>query len=119
MMSLDSESVLPHKLSPSFPATVRLPEQPQLAKSRPLHSKNALQLHRKTKLPVNPSAPPTQRVAKRRYSMGAGLKAQAKRRRRTNSDSQSEPSLPSHFLMGGNIFDPLNLNSLLDEDVNK
>ncbi|XP_075891352.1 7SK snRNA methylphosphate capping enzyme-like [Nelusetta ayraudi] len=119
MMSLDSESVLPHKLSPSFPATVRLPEQPQLAKSRPLHSKNALQLHRKTKLPVNPAAPPTQRVAKRRYSMGAGLKAQAKRRRRTNSDSQSEPSLPSHFLMGGNIFDPLNLNSLLDEDVNK
>lgn len=116
-MSLDSESVLPHKLSPSFPT--RRPEQPQLAKSRSLHSKNALQLHRKSKLPINSSTPPTQRVAKRRFSFGVGVKAQAKRRRRTNSDSQSEPSLPSHFLMGGNIFDPLNLNSLLDEEVNK
>lgn len=40
-----------------------------------------------------------------------------KRRRRANSDC--EPVLPSNFLLGGNIFDPLNLNSLLDEEVNR
>lgn len=119
MMSLDNETILPHKLSPAFPATVRLSDQPNLTKSRTLRSKNALQVRRKSQVPLSPSAPPTQRIAKRRYSMGASLKGQAKRRRRTNSDSQSEPSLPSHFLMGGNIFDPLNLNSLLDEEVNK
>lgn len=51
--------------------------------------------------------------------MSVGFKGLAKRRRRANSDSQSEPVLPSHFLMGGNIFDPLNLNSLLDDDINK
>uniref|UniRef100_A0A3B4TRW7 RNA methyltransferase n=1 Tax=Seriola dumerili TaxID=41447 RepID=A0A3B4TRW7_SERDU len=92
-MSLDKETVLPHeaplKTSPTFPATVSLSEQPQL------------------------------RIGKRRYSMGVGFKGLAKRRRRANSDSQSEPVLPSHFLLGGNIFDPLNLNSLLDEEVNR
>ncbi|XP_069500989.1 7SK snRNA methylphosphate capping enzyme [Ambystoma mexicanum] len=41
----------------------------------------------------------------------------SKRRRRANSDC--EPVLPSNFLLGGNIFDPLNLNSLLDEEVNR
>ncbi|XP_048372923.1 7SK snRNA methylphosphate capping enzyme [Sphaerodactylus townsendi] len=40
-----------------------------------------------------------------------------KRRRRVNSDC--DPVLPSEFLLGGNIFDPLNLNSLLDEEVNQ
>lgn len=51
--------------------------------------------------------------------MGVGFKGVAKRRRRANSESQAEPVLPSHFLLGGNIFDPLNLNSLLDEEVNR
>ncbi|XP_078526429.1 7SK snRNA methylphosphate capping enzyme [Lissotriton helveticus] len=40
-----------------------------------------------------------------------------KRRRRANSDC--DPVLPSNFLLGGNIFDPLNLNSLLDEEVSR
>uniref|UniRef100_A0A087YNE7 RNA methyltransferase n=1 Tax=Poecilia formosa TaxID=48698 RepID=A0A087YNE7_POEFO len=40
-----------------------------------------------------------------------------KRRRRANSESDSV--LPTNFLLGGNIFDPLNLNSLLDEEVNR
>ncbi|XP_070810771.1 7SK snRNA methylphosphate capping enzyme [Pituophis catenifer annectens] len=40
-----------------------------------------------------------------------------KRRRRVNSEC--DPVLPSEFLLGGNIFDPLNLNSLLDEEVNQ
>lgn len=118
-MSLDKETILPHELSPAFPTTVSLSEQPQLAKTRPLRSKNGLHLPRNSQPPLATSAPPAQRIAKRRYSMGVGLKGLAKRRRRANSDSQSEPVLPSHFLMGGNIFDPLNLNSLLDEDVNK
>lgn len=34
-----------------------------------------------------------------------------------NSDCDSV--LPSNFLLGGNIFDPLNLNSLLDEEVSR
>jgi len=105
-MSLDKETV-----SPSFPATVGLSEQPQPAKTRPLHAKNS-------QTPVA-SAPPAQRIAKRRYTVGVGFRGLAKRRRRAASDSQSEPVLPSHFLLGGNIFDPLNLNSLLDEDVNR
>ncbi|CAL8241152.1 unnamed protein product [Merluccius merluccius] len=83
-------------------------------KTHPLHPKNTIQSTH------NP--PPTassQRIGKRRYSLGAGFKRLAKRRRRANSDSQSEPVLPSNFLLGGNIFDPLNLNSLLDEEVNR
>uniref|UniRef100_A0A8C5LP69 RNA methyltransferase n=1 Tax=Leptobrachium leishanense TaxID=445787 RepID=A0A8C5LP69_9ANUR len=56
---------------------------------------------------------------KRRNSFNIGFKHPApfKRRRRVNSDC--DPVLPSKFLLGGNIFDPLNLNSLLDEEVNR
>lgn len=114
-MSLDKESV---KVSPAFPAApVSLSEQPQLAKTRPLRPKNGLQPPSNSQNPL--AAVPAQRIAKRRYSMGVGFKGLAKRRRRANSDSQSEPVLPSHFLLGGNIFDPLNLNSLMDEDINR
>ncbi|XP_042369677.1 7SK snRNA methylphosphate capping enzyme-like, partial [Plectropomus leopardus] len=118
MMSLDKETVLPPEVSPAFPAPVSLSEQSQVAKTRPLRPKNGLQLPGNSQPPL-PSALPTQRITKRRYSVGVGFKGLAKRRRRANSDSQSEPVLPSHFLLGGNIFDPLNLNSLLDEDVNR
>lgn len=61
----------------------------------------------------------TQKLSKRRYSMSIGFKhpSLAKRRRRANSECG--PVLPSNFLLGGNIFDPLNLNSLLDEEVSK
>lgn len=60
-----------------------------------------------------------QKVNKRRNTMSAGFKhpGYGKRRRRANSESESV--LPTNFLLGGNIFDPLNLNSLLDEEVNK
>lgn len=59
-----------------------------------------------------------QRAFKRRNSLNVGFKHPGfKRRRRANSDC--DPVLPSNFLLGGNIFDPLNLNSLLDEEVNK
>lgn len=112
-MPLDKESVLPQKLSPAFATSVSLSEQPQVAKTGPLPPRNGFHLA------SNSAGAANQRLAKRRYSMGVALKGLAKRRRRTNSESQSEPRLPSHFLLGGNIFDPLNLNSLLDEDVNK
>ncbi|XP_071370518.1 7SK snRNA methylphosphate capping enzyme-like [Centroberyx affinis] len=124
-MSLDKETVLPRdrtlqevpiKVSPAFQASVSLSEEPKLAKTRPLRPKNGIQPSNNSQAP--PTAP-SQRIAKRRYSMGVGFKGLPKRRRRANSDSQSEPVLPSHFLLGGNIFDPLNLNSLLDEDVNR
>ena len=114
-MSMDKETVL----LPAFPATVSLSEQPQLAKPHPLHPKNGLHPHGNGQPSLTAPAVPAQRIAKRRYSMGVGFKGLAKRRRRANSDSQSEHVLPSHFLLGGNIFDPLNLNSLLDEDINK
>ncbi|XP_067879741.1 7SK snRNA methylphosphate capping enzyme-like isoform X2 [Heterodontus francisci] len=59
-----------------------------------------------------------QRAFKRRNSLNVGFKHPGfKCRRRAKSDC--DPVLPSNFLLGGNIFDPLNLNSLLDEDVNK
>ncbi|XP_039355636.1 7SK snRNA methylphosphate capping enzyme [Mauremys reevesii] len=55
---------------------------------------------------------------KRRNSCTVGAKhPAAKRRRRVTSEC--DPVLPSEFLLGGNIFDPLNLNSLLDEEVNQ
>ncbi|XP_077361744.1 7SK snRNA methylphosphate capping enzyme isoform X2 [Festucalex cinctus] len=59
------------------------------------------------------------RVAKRRNTSNFGFKhpSSGKRRRRVNSESDSV--LPTNFLLGGNIFDPLNLNSLQDEEVNR
>uniref|UniRef100_A0A8C1U040 RNA methyltransferase n=1 Tax=Cyprinus carpio TaxID=7962 RepID=A0A8C1U040_CYPCA len=63
--------------------------------------------------------PQQQKLSKRRSTMSAGFKhpGYGKRRRRANSESESV--LPTNFLLGGNIFDPLNLNSLLDEEVNR
>lgn len=59
------------------------------------------------------------KLAKRRNTASYSFKhpTSGKRRRRANSESDSV--LPTNFLLGGNIFDPLNLNSLLDEDVNR
>nr|XP_057943974.1 7SK snRNA methylphosphate capping enzyme-like [Doryrhamphus excisus]XP_057943975.1 7SK snRNA methylphosphate capping enzyme-like [Doryrhamphus excisus] len=59
------------------------------------------------------------RVAKRRNTSNFNFKhpTSGKRRRRANSESDSV--LPTNFLLGGNIFDPLNLNSLQDEEVNR
>lgn len=63
--------------------------------------------------------PPQTRVTKRRNTANSSFKhpMSGKRRRRANSESDSV--LPTNFLLGGNIFDPLNLNSLLDEEVNR
>lgn len=62
---------------------------------------------------------PQSRVTKRRNTSSFSFKhpTSGKRRRRANSESDSV--LPTNFLLGGNIFDPLNLNSLLDEEVNR
>ncbi|XP_061903692.1 7SK snRNA methylphosphate capping enzyme [Entelurus aequoreus] len=59
------------------------------------------------------------RVTKRRNTSNFSFKhpTSGKRRRRANSESDSV--LPTNFLLGGNIFDPLNLNSLQDEEVNR
>ncbi|CAN9501442.1 unnamed protein product [Ophioblennius macclurei] len=59
------------------------------------------------------------RVTKRRNTANCSFKhpMSGKKRRRANSESDSV--LPTNFLLGGNIFDPLNLNSLLDEEVNR
>lgn len=59
------------------------------------------------------------KVTKRRNTSNFSFKhpTSGKRRRRANSESDSV--LPTNFLLGGNIFDPLNLNSLQDEEVNR
>lgn len=59
------------------------------------------------------------KLPKRRNTANSSFKhpSSSKRRRRANSESDSV--LPTNFLLGGNIFDPLNLNSLLDEEVNR
>lgn len=89
------------------------------------HSENAGQrargsennLNRKNSFHHSKQQPHT-KVTKRRNTSNAGFKhpTSGKRRRRANSESDSV--LPTNFLLGGNIFDPLNLNSLLDEEVN-
>ncbi|KAL4631413.1 7SK snRNA methylphosphate capping enzyme [Arapaima gigas] len=56
---------------------------------------------------------------KRRHSVSTGFKQPGCGKRRRRANSESEPVLPTNFLLGGNIFDPLNLNSLLDEEVNR
>ncbi|XP_051528548.1 7SK snRNA methylphosphate capping enzyme [Myxocyprinus asiaticus] len=73
----------------------------------------------KTQHDTQQSKSQQQRLNKRRNTMSAGFKhpCYGKRRRRANSESGSV--LPTNFLLGGNIFDPLNLNSLLDEEVNR
>ncbi|XP_062871438.1 7SK snRNA methylphosphate capping enzyme [Trichomycterus rosablanca] len=89
--------------------TPDITENIQTKASKPLLPKNGLQ---------GDAGP--QRLGKRRYSMNVGFKhpgGLSKRRRRANSEC--DPVLPSNFLLGGNIFDPLNLNSLLDEEVNR
>lgn len=59
------------------------------------------------------------RVNKRRSTLSAGFKHPIFGKRRRRANSESNPVLPTNFLLGGNIFDPLNLNSLLDEEVNR
>ncbi|MBN3301457.1 MEPCE enzyme, partial [Amia calva] len=63
--------------------------------------------------------PPQQKPYKRRSSMNTGFKHPGFSKRRRRANSESDPVLPTNFLLGGNIFDPLNLNSLLDEEVNR
>lgn len=63
--------------------------------------------------------PQQQKLNKRRYSMNYSFKQSGYSKRRRRANSESDPVLPTNFLLGGNIFDPLNLNSLLDEEVNR
>ncbi|XP_034156794.2 LOW QUALITY PROTEIN: 7SK snRNA methylphosphate capping enzyme [Pangasianodon hypophthalmus] len=63
--------------------------------------------------------PHQQRPNKRRCTISGGFKHPVFGKRRRRANSESESVLPTNFLLGGNIFDPLNLNSLLDEEVNR
>lgn len=63
--------------------------------------------------------PHQQRPNKRRSMISSGFKHPVFGKRRRRANSESESVLPTNFLLGGNIFDPLNLNSLLDEEVNR
>ncbi|XP_076130088.1 7SK snRNA methylphosphate capping enzyme [Alosa pseudoharengus] len=59
------------------------------------------------------------KVNKRRSTMSTGFKHPIFGKKRRRANSESNPVLPTNFQLGGNIFDPLNLNSLLDEEVNR
>lgn len=81
------------------------------------HAKGHIKLsHVKNGIQPQVGAP---KLGKRRYSMNAGFKHPGFSKRRRRANSECDPVLPSNFLLGGNIFDPLNLNSLLDEEVNQ
>uniref|UniRef100_A0A8C4QEY0 Uncharacterized protein n=1 Tax=Eptatretus burgeri TaxID=7764 RepID=A0A8C4QEY0_EPTBU len=54
-----------------------------------------------------------QRILKRAHSLVVSHRQMCKRRRRAGSDCKILP--PIHFLLGGNINDPLNLNGLLEQ----
>ncbi|XP_030648764.1 7SK snRNA methylphosphate capping enzyme [Chanos chanos] len=85
--------------------------------SLPLESKNGLQLPKPHPPPCQPHQ---QRFNKRRSNtINASFKHPIFGKRRRRSNSETESVLPTNFLLGGNIFDPLNLNSLLDEEVNR
>ncbi|XP_067113266.1 7SK snRNA methylphosphate capping enzyme-like [Osmerus mordax] len=83
---------------------------------KPLNTHNGLQ---QSKQQQQQQQQQPQKLSKRRSTSTIGFKhpPSGKRRRRANSESDSV--LPTNFLLGGNIFDPLNLNSLLDEEVNR
>ncbi|XP_076867657.1 7SK snRNA methylphosphate capping enzyme [Brachyhypopomus gauderio] len=68
---------------------------------------------------VQQPRPQQQRLNKRRSTMSSSFKHPVFGKRRRRANSESESVLPTNFLLGGNIFDPLNLNSLLDEEVNR
>eukprot|EP00066_Takifugu_rubripes_P006484 XP_003971308.1 PREDICTED: 7SK snRNA methylphosphate capping enzyme-like [Takifugu rubripes] len=59
------------------------------------------------------------KLAKRRNTANSSFKHPSSGKRRRRATSESDSVLPTNFLLGGNIFDPLNLNSLLDEEVNR
>ncbi|XP_056632638.1 7SK snRNA methylphosphate capping enzyme bin3-like isoform X1 [Diorhabda sublineata] len=71
--------------------------------------------HSQQKNPVRPTNPSTSKK-KNKYDRSC--------RKRSKSFSgcgiiNQKPVLPSKFLLGGNIKDPLNLNSLQDEEINR
>lgn len=82
-------------------------------------NENSININRRNSFHHSKQQQPQTRVTKRRNTASASFKhpMSGKRRRRANSESDSV--LPTNFLLGGNIFDPLNLNSLLDEEVNR
>uniref|UniRef100_A0A1A7X6W7 RNA methyltransferase n=1 Tax=Iconisemion striatum TaxID=60296 RepID=A0A1A7X6W7_9TELE len=59
------------------------------------------------------------KLTKRRYTASSSFKHPSSGKRRRRAVSESDSVLPTKFLLGGNIFDPLNLNSLMDEEVNR
>lgn len=88
--------------------------------SEPNLSKNQFNLSKQPQQQQQMSTSNSSRLMKRRNTASSAFKhphAWGKRRRRANSESDS--LLPTNFHLGGNINDPLNLNSLLDEEVSR
>lgn len=88
--------------------------------SEPNQRKNTFHLSKQQPQQQQMTATSSSRLMKRRNTANSAFKhphAWGKRRRRANSESDS--LLPTNFYLGGNINDPLNLNSLLDEEVSR
>ncbi|KAG9464027.1 hypothetical protein GDO78_020630 [Eleutherodactylus coqui] len=88
------------------------PAPPPQADSQHRGMKEGLEQH-------PPRVPRNGFQGKRRNSFNVGFKHPTPFKRRRRVNSECDPVLPSNFLLGGNIFDPLNLNSLLDEEVSR
>ncbi|KAG7271666.1 hypothetical protein CRUP_022283 [Coryphaenoides rupestris] len=94
-------------------------EKPEGDENHVNHSKSSKQQQQLQQQPPQQHQHQQQKLSMRRNTASFGFNhpASGKQRRRANSESDSV--LPSNFLLGGNIFDPLNLNSLLDEEVSR
>ncbi|KAM9444965.1 7SK snRNA methylphosphate capping enzyme isoform 1-T2 [Clarias gariepinus] len=122
--TLSPPSLAPVGLGAPFMANMVLAEVPTLTEEA-VHDEDAPERMQdkgkllKAKNCIQPPQTGPQKLGKRRYSMNVGFKNPRFNKRRRRANSESDPVLPSNFLLGGNIFDPLNLNSLLDEEVNR
>ncbi|XP_075878175.1 7SK snRNA methylphosphate capping enzyme [Nelusetta ayraudi] len=104
-----------HRRNPFHLSTQEQLQQPQQQQPQPQPQPQQQQQQQQQMSTTSSS-----RLMKRRNTANSAFKhphAWGKRRRRANSESDS--LLPTNFYLGGNINDPLNLNSLLDEEVSR
>ena len=115
-------------------ATLKPPELPFRDRSQTLPASVGRQTSRPARGRGAPGAPPSRMDApavqhnnnapgkisrRRRYSERTDNRPHPFRRNSYSRRGREKIVLPTKFLLGGNITDPLNLNSLNDEDVNK
>ncbi|XP_070582957.1 7SK snRNA methylphosphate capping enzyme [Erythrolamprus reginae] len=118
-MATDKETFLVPAPPPPPPLLKARPEDEQVAEDprRPEEPASDHFQRPRNGFQAPPRAPSGGGKRRNSCHVGAFKPPAFKRRRRVNSEC--DPVLPSEFQLGGNIFDPLNLNSLLDDEVNR